>query len=341
MDSVIYSAIFLAVVVAGPAAFKLSMLGVAKLAGFLSRRLQRSRKKRMLTDKKFQKQQLKSKGLEDNLGKKVGIRFFNQKTNTSQKMNVVMDKGCNIDDDVILKGMLTVRRPDNTYIKETIYLFQPELFNGNGQKLGPVRNKDGTLSDNDPYFAKTPNGEVVRGYALKREVTSGMTFDFVKGSAHSQIPGLEKYISIDIPRDEKGNYIPMDVNDPKELKAFKEYIENRQKIQSIPNYLHFLIDTAQEAKEANKGVVYAEAREVIDLDAEREAREEAARDAKDKPFDANAHLKVYEDVYGKRAQMMREEAIEQGAIMLQPQNLHGHRVMGARPHHHHHHGPHR
>lgn len=331
MDSITYSVIFLAVVVGAPLALKLTGITIGKIAGFISKRLKVAKKRKMKNNKQYQKQQLKSKGLEDNLGKKVGVRFFNSKSKTSQKMTVVMDKGCDIDQDIILKGMMTVRREDGTVIKEPIYLFQPELFNGKGQKLGPVKNKDGTLTDNNPYFAKMPNGEIGRGYALKREVTSGMCFDFVKGSEHAQIPGLENYLFIDIPRDKNGNYIPMDVNDPKELRAFKAYIESKQQLESVPNYLHFLIETAQQAKR-NEGTVYAESTKDFDMDAKREAAEKAERDAKDKPFDSTAHLQIYEDVYGLRTQLMMDELQEQDAVMLPPKNVGGHRVMGSRPH---------
>lgn len=330
MDSVTYSVIMLAIFFGAPTAIKLARVAIGKIAGLMLKSLKKKKKIRMKNDKSFQKQQLKEKGLEDNLGKKVGVRFFNSKSKTSQKMSVVMDKGCDIDDDIILKGTITVKGTNGLVIKEPIYLFQPELFNSKGQKLGPVKNKDGTLTDDNPYFVRMQNGEVGRGYALKREVTSGMCFDFVKGSVHSQIPGLERYLSIDIPRDEKGNYIPMDTSDPKELQAFKKYIESRQKLENVGNYLHYLIETAQEAK-ANERVVYAAATGYYSVDEHREAVEAAKEAAKDKPFDSTAHLQIYEDVYGLRTQLMMDEFQEQDAVMLPPKNVGSHRVMGSRP----------
>lgn len=329
MDSVTITVLLIAAVVAGPAALKLVAFALAKMANFAAKKLKKAERKRMLRDKEYQKQKLQSKGLKNDLGKKVGIRFFNSKKKSSQRLSVVMDKGCDIDDDVILKGMLTVVNKDGKTLREPIYLFQPELFNSKGEKLGPVLNKEGKLPDDNPYFARMTNGDVGRGYALKREVASGMCFDFVKGSIHSQIPGLENFISIEIPRDKNGNYIPVDMNNTEELQAFKRYIETRQKMPSVPNYLHNLIDMAEEAK-ATARTVYAEAGDVYSIDEEREAKEEAAREAKEKPFDSNAHLKIYEDVYGLRTQLMMDEMQEQGAMMLPPKNVNPHRVMGAR-----------
>lgn len=329
MDSVTLTVLIIAVIVAGPAALKCVTFALAKLAKFASKRIKRAERKRMLKDKDYQKQKLQSKGLKDDLGKKVGVRFFNSKKKSSQKLNVVMDKGCDIEEDIILKGMLTVVNKEGKTLREPIYLFQPELFNGKGEKLGPIPNKDGSLSDNNPYFAKMSNGDIGRGYALKREVTTGMCFDFVKGSMHAQIPGLENFISIEIPRDKNGNYIPVDMNNAKELAAFKAYIESRRTMKSVPSYLHYLISMAEEAK-ANARTVYAEAGDVYSVDEEREAKEEAERDANEKHFDSNAHLKIYEEVYGLKTQLMMDEMQEQGAMMLPPKNIQAHRVMGAR-----------
>lgn len=172
------------------------------------------------------------------------LMFKNVKTGFKQAIRVREDASFNESEDVLLKGRLHIVDANNARTVQDIYLFQPRVFSSKCL-LGPKLDKNGNLSDRYTYLCKTADNNLLTGYVPKREVLSGMRFDFIRDDEHKfiernpnfsdfdsdelyQAEALEKFIYVDIPRDEKGQYQTVNLNNPQEREAFERYKRNNQ-----------------------------------------------------------------------------------------------------------------
>ena len=168
------------------------------------------------------------------------IPFFGIKSKKRTLVNVREDVSFNEVEDVLLKGRLHIVDINGKKTVQDIYLFQPRMFSSEGVFLGPKLDKTGNLSDKYTYLCRQTNGEILTGYIPKREIFTGMNFDFIPDDVHSFIERnpnfsdfsaedrkraevFEKFIHIDIPRDANGLYIPVNLNDPVQKAEFEKY----------------------------------------------------------------------------------------------------------------------
>lgn len=168
------------------------------------------------------------------------ISFTGIKTKKKAIVNVREDVSFNESEDVLLKGRLHIVDVNGRRTVQDIYLFQPRVFSSEGVFLGPKLDKTGKLSDKYTYLCRQNGGEILNGYMPKREIFTGMRFDFIPDDSHNfidrnpnfadfssedrrQAEQLEQFINIDIPRDGNGQYIPVNLNDPKQKAEFEKY----------------------------------------------------------------------------------------------------------------------
>lgn len=118
--------------------------------------------------------------------------------------------------------------------QDDIYMYQPRFEGSGGFIVGP-RVRNGTISRIVPYAYKDPKtGQIYIGNIPKREVTSGLTFDFdgVNKENHRLTAlavgiknrKLEDIVSIKYNRDQEGNLKIVDLNNPQEKAKFDAYI---------------------------------------------------------------------------------------------------------------------
>jgi hypothetical protein len=165
--------------------------------------------------------------------------------------------------DALLKGKVSVIDASGKYIERDIYLFQPRLYTRKSNVfIGPVRDNLGHISDDTTYLCRRPDTkEVFSGYIPKREVCSGMRFDYVSSSRHrfdERVPmsnadlrslsesdaderkrdmaNISNYINVDLQKDYNGNLVPVNLNDPAEREAFNKYRENFLKMDGFKAY---------------------------------------------------------------------------------------------------------
>lgn len=236
--------------VAGP---KLIKMGIANL---INKRVNDKRDnlthdmlKKEYKEKKQQekyRERLIKKGIDPNKAIKEDMDRFHHLSFTGIKskkkvlVNVREDASFNEEEDVLLKGRLHIVDINGKRTVQDIYLYQPRMFSSEGVLLGPKLDKTGKLSDKYTYLCRQNDGEILTGYLPKREIFTGMRFDFMPDDTHSfiernpnfsdfsdedrrQAEKLETFIHIDIPRDERGQYIPVDLKDPAQREAFEKY----------------------------------------------------------------------------------------------------------------------
>lgn len=182
---------------------------------------------------------IKSLRTKDNI-----IAFYGRGSNTYDvKVNTITD--FDPSKEIIIRGHLYYMQSNGRYREVPIYLFQPRYQTEDGKKVGPFLTQRGHLQERNPYIAKAPDtGEILRGYLPKREIISGMNFDFIAGSPNFEEPKLAQFLRIDAERDENGNYIPLDLNDPDQALGFRRYLAFHQTKEKAIEYFSNIYSTA-------------------------------------------------------------------------------------------------
>lgn len=236
---------------AGPKLIKVGLATIIDKANKKKRdNLTHNMLKKEYKEKKQQeklRQRLIKKGIDPNKAIKEDmdrfhyISFTGVKSKKKVLVNVREDVSFNEKEDVLLKGRMHIVDINGKRTVQDIYLFQPRMFSSEGTFIGPKLDKDGKLSDKFTYICREKEtGEILKGYIPKREIFTGMCFDFIPEDTHSfidrnpnfsdfsdedrrQAEKLETFIWIDIPRDEKGQYIPVNLKDPIQKAEFEKY----------------------------------------------------------------------------------------------------------------------
>lgn len=171
------------------------------------------------------------------------VIFKGIKSGKKSKLVIKEDTSFDIKKDVVIKGKLTRKQGSET-VTETIYLFQPRVSTKGAKSIGP-KVSDGALNDKFTYLCKTGDSEeILTGYVPKREVLTGIQFDFDSKGIHpesercefsfagleeikkgSSIAKMSDYIDIEFERDEKGNIKTVDLTNKNELTEFSNYIK--------------------------------------------------------------------------------------------------------------------
>lgn len=241
MDAVTSAVIMLAGIAAIPVTGKIVLNHLSRTKKRRQEKKKQKEKYRMLHDKDYQEKINKKRKLVSDLDKKSNLTFKNAKT--GRRVDIAVESKeiegistANLDSlmsETIFKGTLRCKCTDGVVRAETIYIYQPKLQTLKGTVIGP-RLKDGALNDRTAYAVKLPDGEVVSTYIPRRELISGLNYDFVRGTNTHQNPDIQRYFDIEIPKDEKGNLIPVNLNDPNELKQLKEYVVKHSKHRGGP-----------------------------------------------------------------------------------------------------------
>lgn len=175
--------------------------------------------------KKVMKSRKKNEG-KNRLDLAQEVTFQDLKSKEAKKINAVVKTACDFEKDKIFRGKLKVHTSSGSVTEDDIYLYQPRMYSTSGVCLGPKYSKNGNLSDKNTYLAKNPTtGSIMNTYIPKREVVSGLEYDFVKKSVNSRTDDISKFIEIEIPQDEFGNFIPVDLlNNQAEIERFRNYV---------------------------------------------------------------------------------------------------------------------
>lgn len=201
--------------------------------------------RKYLKDKNYRHKVDKERALIQALNRSNNIKFTNASGTRSVNINVKTITDFDESKEIILRGKLHFRLPNSQVVTQPIFLFQPRCETADGKKVGPILTKKGRLYDQNPYLVKMPDtGEIVRSYVPKREVVSGMNFDFVQGSANFQDESLKRFLYIELETDENGNYIPVDLNDPKQLVGFRKYLQFCRTQENAAHYFSRIYETA-------------------------------------------------------------------------------------------------
>lgn len=245
MDPVLILVLVGVAALAGP---KLVKIGLANAIFSLDKKSQtnkvlKDKQKKYKESKKLEKQKQKTNTKDNQINQSMtriqDILFKNIRTNQKEKIRVSEIAEFDDKKDVLLKGRLHIVDSEGKKTVQDIYLFQPRLFSGQTQ-IGPTPDKFGNLSDEYTYLCRhSGEKDILSGYVPKREIFSGMRFDYVTNSKHSflernpqynvndlkTLSNIEQYISIDIPTDANGNFIPVNLNNLTELKEFQTYVK--------------------------------------------------------------------------------------------------------------------
>lgn len=242
-------------IVVGPPVLKWSAVTGYRLFKKLKPKVKKFFKERKKRSKKYQeKEELRQKRL-SRISKHSTLNFENVKNHQKKDIDVREEISCDpakLDEYVILKGELIIQTVHGTTIQDPIYLFQPRVSTLNGVSLGPKLKSNGHLSDKYSYLAKdSTTGAILSGYVPKREVVSGMQFDFVNDSVHNNNGDISRFIDIKIPKDSEGNFIPVNLNNANELREFSNYLKmfKRNNIDPSKHFLKYL-DYASESLNA-------------------------------------------------------------------------------------------
>lgn len=259
MDPVNIVVIAVITLAVAPKLGQLAIYGGMKLFNNIKKKYKKHMEFKRSYDKKYQERMRKTREAKRAIERRRAISFKNTKTGAVKNVNVNEKNDFDLEKDVILKGKVIVQNPNGGEpAVDTIYLYQPRLYGMNNVSIGPKLDKKGHLYDENSYLLRTPGDpDIYRGYVPRREVMTGRTFDFVGNSANANLGDLEGFINIEIPKDEKGNFIPLDKKNAKEMAEFKSYIEKQSKRKvSQDAYLDSLISQAESARaaylEANK-----------------------------------------------------------------------------------------
>lgn len=209
----------------------------------------KEQQKKYKNAKKLEKEQAKGSEMSTQINQSMlrvqDILFKNNRTNQKEKLRV--SEIAKFDDakDVLLKGRLHIVDSTGKRTVQDIYLFQPRVFCSEVQ-VGPKLNKFGNMSDEHTYLCRrSGQTDILSGYVPKREVLSGMRYDYVPNGRHTfvernpiyqdygkgdlrAISDIEQFIHIDIPKDENGNFIPVNLSNVNELKDFQNYVKRHQ-----------------------------------------------------------------------------------------------------------------
>lgn len=178
--------------------------------------------------------------IDQSLDRVQDLLFKNLCTKETEKIRVSEIGKYKHEEDVLLKGRLHIVDAEGKRTVQDIYLFQPRLYVGQN-KIGPVLNSKGAMLDQYAYLCRREGSDdILAGYVPRREVFSGMRFDYVTNGKHSflernpkykndskqdlqTMASIEQFFYIDLPKDSEGNIIPVDLNNPEELRDFQNY----------------------------------------------------------------------------------------------------------------------
>lgn len=221
---------FLAVVglAAAPKVLPALAAGTINLIKKASNAIKEEKRIRRRDDKEYQAKLAEKRAVMQTIDKPHAVRFSSVKGHGTKDFNVTEVVKFDENKDKLYHGILKIRLQDGSIEEDHVFLFQPRVYSSNNVLVGPKLTKEGHLSDKNCYLAKEPGTqEIFRGYVPKREFMSGMPFDYVNSSVNVNSGNLKEFISIEIPQDSQGNYIPMDFTNKKELQLLREYVKAR------------------------------------------------------------------------------------------------------------------
>ena len=300
--------------------------GIGKIANKISEIRAEKKRVKPLSKKEILKEE-RRKAIQYRPIREIKATFTNIKTKEKlDDKKVIEYRTFDREKDQLFKGKII--RPGKK--EETIYLFQPRLeyMTEKGKvKVGPYY-KDGRLSDQFPYLLKL-NDELYETYVPKREVVSKVCFDFVKDSNHPVMSKLHSLLQVRLPRDSKGNYIPVNLSDPKEAAEFEAYLE-KHKTDGIDDISYFerIIAEAEEKYKTDTEKSFQELTKGFDgkIHVQREEEEK-----EDKPQELSANEKAIREY--QRETASKERAYDMRYLTDgQPDDPLAFRVEGGRPH---------
>lgn len=329
MDPVTFTVAFVATLALTPIVGKLAIYGAMQAVKKIKKNLKKNKEYNQRHDKKYQERLKRTRELQKALEKKRAAAFRNTKTGAIKNVNINEMTDFDMKNDIILKGTVYIQNPNGGEpAKDTIYLFQPRVYGVNNVAIGPKLDKNGHLYDKNSYLLRTPGDpDIYSGYVPKREVKTGRQFDFVGDSANLQDNPLNGFINIVLDKDANGNYIPLDKNDPAQMKEFNQYMAGREQKMDQDKYLDKLLAKAKEAKEAyDEATKPRYARPTEQMSEEEMQRVERARASRAK---RQAQNSAY---YNRLAHMnMMDSAMHDYGLDEHAAHLPGAGVMGARP----------
>lgn len=300
--------------------------GIGKLSNKISNALKERKRFKPLSNKEYQKEE-RRKAIHYRPIREIETIFTNIKTKEKlDDKKVIEYRTFDREKDQLFKGKII--RPGKK--EETIYLFQPRLeyVTEKGKvKVGPYY-KDGRLSDQFPYLLKL-NDELYETYVPKREVVSKVCFDFVKDSNHPVMSKLHSLLHVVLPRDSKGNYIPVNLSDPREAAEFEAYLE-KHKTDGIDDISYFerMIAEAQEKYKTDTEKSFQELTKDFDGKIRVQHQEE---ENEEKPRELSANEKAIREY--QRETASKERAYDMRYLTDgQPDDPLAFRVEGGRPH---------
>ncbi len=209
--------------------------------------------KRKSRGKKAQKKLKEDYELLKELKPEMAISFTNARTKKVTTINAREELSFDFSkNDRMFAGRVIIYDVDKRPIfDKPIYVYQPRLESLNGIPLGPVYDVRGNLSEKAPYLVKDANtGDKMYASLPKRELLSGIPFDFVNDSVFQENSALNEFIDVVIPKDEHGNFIPVDFSKEEERNKFKQYMDTfRHDYSKVASYYISLLDRAQESLE--------------------------------------------------------------------------------------------
>ncbi len=290
-----------------PIAGKLAVYGVTKAFNKIRKSLKKRKEYRLRHNKQYQEKLKRTREAQRAIEKKRAVAFKNTKTGEIKNVNINEINTFDSNKDIILKGKVIVQNPNGgAPAEDIIYLFQPRVFGMNNVPIGPKLDKNGHLYDSNAYLLRTPGDpDIYRGYVPRREVLSGRQFDYVSDSVNANLGKLKGFINIELQKDEKGNFIPLDKNNVQEMNEFKRYIQMQQsKSISQDEYLDSLLAKATESYEAYREAHkprYAKPTEEVSVEemqkVEKSRESQAKREAqKDAYYDRITHMNMMDSV---------------------------------------------
>ena len=255
MDSVLYATLMIAGVIAVPSV--LGSIAYAIKQGAKTRKAKKNLKRinKQNNDPKYKKQVAKERELERKMTSKTSLTFRSKKTKTTSDVVVNRVEDTAVINQVVIKGVMKCQCPDGVVRAETIYLMQPKYKTSDGAPVGPFLNGSGHLPAEAPYAVQdAQTGELLRADMPKVEAISGIPFDYVTGSKSFGDESLRTILSVDVPRDKKGNIVPVDFSDKKQLEDFKAYTArfSGKSFEDIAVYYTGVLEAAKETIKERK-----------------------------------------------------------------------------------------
>lgn len=226
-----------------PKMFYWSLKAVMQVVKMIDKTKKEYRKR----NKKYQDKMKKKQKLFQSLRNRVVQKFTNLRDKSERDIEIDEIRAFDSSKDILLRGKMRIRMPDGSITEDDIYLFQPRIYAGD-KLLGPRMDEKGHLCNQHCYaIVDNKTNEVYSTYIPKREISTGVAFDYVSSGATNNLKHLKNFIDIEINQDEKGNYIPVDLNDINELKRYRDYIMVRKN--QIDPY-EFLMERRKWAEES-------------------------------------------------------------------------------------------